>query len=101
MRPTDRSVLELAERWHDSWHLDGDAATAAYQDLYQAVAARRSEPCDYVPNTLFTDIQAQLDAEAWERARRGEHLIEITMLDKQEDGELVEREYLYLDSEGE
>lgn len=99
MSLTDRAVLELAEAWHDSWHLDGDAASAAYQDLYQAVSARRSEPCEYLPNTLFTDIQAQLDAEAWESAKRGEHLIPVTMFEEDSDGLPIEREYLYLESE--
>lgn len=98
MSVTDRAVLELAETWYDSWHLDSDAASAAHQDLYQAVAARRSEPCEYLPNTLFTDIQAQLDAEAWESAKRGEHLIPVTMVDLHDDGAMVEREYLYLES---
>lgn len=99
MSLTDRAVLELAEFWHDSWHLDSEAASTAYQDLYQAVSARRSEPCEYRPNTLFTDIQAQLDAEAWESARRGERLIDITRVEEDEDGVPTERAYLYLDSE--
>lgn len=100
MSLTDRAVLELAEAWYDSWNLDGDAASAAYQDLYQAVSARRSEPCSYRPNTLFTDIQAQLDAEAWESAKRGEHLIDVDVPDGEDEfGRRKFKAHKYLESE--
>lgn len=48
---------------------------------------------------LWVDLQAQVEFEALMRAMTGEHLIDVTFVDRI-DGEIVEWDALYLETNG-
>lgn len=99
MTDRERLVLELAEAWADSWPQPPPQEELVEElALYQAVAAMRARRVPYVPSTpVISEVLEQAATELDRQRREGWHLIDISMVETV-DGELVERDYRYLET---
>jgi hypothetical protein len=101
MTEHERDVLDLAEAWFDSWESEPDEDLHEERALYQSVAAMRAARAPYVPVDMFGELSVQIMLESQRQERTGAHLIPITMVEADTiDGELVERDYQYLETNG-